>query len=95
MDLSGLARESERELEATSSDIRRNVPMHAVPWLVMTLEQVMALPLDPRAGFLLSKIDGRSTVEMILDMSGIREDEVIAILGRMVELRVIELRDAV
>jgi hypothetical protein len=32
---------------------------------------------------------------MILDMSGIREDEVIAILGRMVELRVIELRDAV
>jgi hypothetical protein len=90
-----LASDSEREFEAASSDIRPLVPLHAVPWLIMTLDQVRLMPLDSRAGRVLSLIDGRSTTEMILDMSGIQEDEAVAILARMLELGVIEIRDAV
>ena len=86
---------SEREFEAASSDIRPLMPLHAVPWLIMTLDQMKALPLDARAGRLLSLIDGRATIEMILDMSGIREDEAIDILARMLELGAIELHGAV
>ncbi len=94
-DLRGLARESEREFETASSDVRPLMPLHAVPWLIMTLDQVKALPLDARAGRLLSLVDGRATIEMILDMSGIREDEAVDILARMLELGAIELHDAI
>jgi len=93
-DLRAFARQSEREFEAASSDIRPIVPLHAVPWLIVTLDEVRELPLDPRAGLLLSLMDGRSTVEMILDMVGLPEDEAIAVLAKMVELEVIELHDA-
>lgn len=71
------------------------MPLRAVPWLVMTMDQVKGLPLDPRAGLIISLIDGLCTIEMILDMSGIPENEAIDILGRMMELKVIVLRDAV
>jgi hypothetical protein len=93
-DLSALARELEGEFEQSSSDIRPLMPLNAVPWFKSTLDQVKALPLDPRAGMLISLMDGKCTVEMILDMSGIREDDAIDILARMMELGVIELRDA-
>ena len=93
VDLSDFARQSEREFEAAASDIRPVVPLHAVPWLVVTLDHVKELPLDSRAGRLLSLIDGRSTVEMILDMAGLPEDDAIAVLARLVELQVIELHD--
>jgi len=93
-DLRDFARQSDREFEAASSDIRPIVPLHAVPWLIVTMDQAKELPLDSRAGLLLSLIDGRSTVEMILDMAGLPEDEAIAVLTKMVELEVIELHDA-
>jgi hypothetical protein len=86
--------ELEGEFEQSSSDIRPLMPLHAVPWFVRTVDQLKALPLDPRAALLVSLMDGRCTVEMILDMSGIREDDAIDILARMLELGVIELRDA-
>jgi hypothetical protein len=82
-----------REAEGTQSDIRPIVPMHAVPWLVATHEALRRLPLDARAGFIVSLIDGRCTVEMLLDVAGLPEDEVIALLGQLAELGAIELRD--
>ena len=66
-DLRGLARESEREFETASSDVRPLMPLHAVPWLIMTLDQVKALPLDARAGRLLSLVDGRATIDEVGD----------------------------
>ena len=93
-DLSGLARDSEREFTAATSDIRRVVAAAAVPWLIATHEQLLALPLDSRAGFVLSLIDVRCTVEMILDVAGLPEDEAIAILDNLRELGAIELYDA-
>jgi signal transduction histidine kinase len=43
------------------------------------------MPLDPRAGFVVSLIDGKCSVEMLLDISGMREDETLNILGKLVE----------
>lgn len=67
--------------------------MHAVPWLVVTLEQLRRMPLDGRAGFIVSLIDGRCTVEMLLDVAALPEDEVIALLGQLADLGAIELRE--
>jgi hypothetical protein len=66
----------------------------AVPWLVVTYDELQRLPLHPRAGFVVSLIDGRCTVEMLLDVSGMREDETLDILAELLRLGAIELRDA-
>ena len=91
VDLTEAARESERLLQ-TSSEVRRHVPLAAVPWLTFTLDQLRELPLDTRAGYLVSLIDGRSTVEMISVISGMDVDEVTGIFARLLELGAIELR---
>ena len=87
------ARDTERDFPAADSTVRPLVRPHSVPWLVMTYDQLRALPLDARAGFVLSRIDGRCTVEMIVDMTALPEDDTIGILGRLLELGAIELRD--
>lgn len=93
-DLELLAQAAEDDLEPPRSDVRRLVPLACVPWLVVSHEELITLPLDSRAAYLLSLVDGRCTVEMILDMACMRQDEVLDILGRLVLLHVIELHDA-
>jgi len=80
--------------EEDSGEVRPLVPMKSVPWLVMTLEQIRALPVDHRAGFILSLIDGRCSVEMILDMAGLPEQLALRIIATLMKHGAIELRDA-
>jgi hypothetical protein len=54
-----------------------------VPRLVVSMSQLKAMPLDDRAGFILSFVDGVYTVEMILDASAMRREEALAILGEL------------
>ena len=88
------ARESAREFEAAGSDIRSIVRLSAVPWLVVTYDALRELPLDARAGFVASLVDGRCTVEVLLDISGMPEDETLEILRDLVRLGAIDLKDA-
>lgn len=81
-------------VDDTPSDVRPIVPFRAVPWLVVTHDELRRMPLDSRSGFLVSLIDGRCTVEMLLDVAGLPEDDVIAMLAQLVRLGAIELRDA-
>jgi hypothetical protein len=53
------------------------------------MSQLKAMPLDDRAGFILSFVDGAYTVEMILDGSAMRREEALAILGELVARGVI------
>lgn len=92
-DLSPLARESERKLGASESDVRPIVSLAALPWLVLSHADLQKLPLDARAGFVLSLVDGRCTVEMLLDISGMPEDETVEILRELVRLGAVELRE--
>jgi hypothetical protein len=93
-DLGPLARRSERRLEATGSDVRSIVPLSAVPWLVVTYDQLQTMPLYAKDAFILSLVDGLSTVEVLLDISGLPEDDTIEILRKLLALGAVELHEA-
>jgi hypothetical protein len=50
------------------------------------------LPIDPRAAFLVSLVDGRCSLGTIADIAGIPADEAIGIFAMLVQLRIIELK---
>ena len=54
-------------------------------------DQIRWLTLDHRAGFLLSLIDGGSTVEQILDISGMTRLDALRIMYQLLDQRVISL----
>jgi hypothetical protein len=57
-------------------------------------DQIRWLSLDHRAGFLLSLVDGISTVEEILDISGMSRLEALRIMYALLEQRVITIETA-
>ncbi len=61
----------------------------SVPRLAVTQRQLMAMPLDHRAGFVVSFIDGTYTVEMILDVCPMPRERALAILGELAEQGII------
>ncbi len=77
--------------EERSGEVQRVLPTHAVPWLIVTLDAVRRLPIDPRVGFIVSLIDGRSTVEMIVDMAGFPRALTLRSLVKLLALGAIEL----
>jgi hypothetical protein len=98
VDMRQAARDSARGLKvadarATDSDVRPVVPLYAVPWLVVTFDELRRMPLDSRSGFVVSRIDGQCSVEVLLDLCGLGEDETLAILAQLLRLEAIELRD--
>jgi len=94
VDLGRFARDSEREIEeAPTSNVRALVSPSMVPWLVVTLDELRELPIDPRAAYLVSLVDGQCSVEMIADVAGIPGDDVIEIFATLVQLGAVELRD--
>jgi hypothetical protein len=68
-------------------------PLHRVPAVVMKRDQLRTLSLDHRAGFLLSLVDGVSSFELILDISGMARDDGLRILADLTQQRVIAVRD--
>jgi hypothetical protein len=54
-------------------------------------DQIRWLSLDHRAGFLLSLIDGHSTLDEVLDISGMPRLDALRILFSLIEERVIQL----
>ena len=63
----------------------------SAPKLVASRTVVAKAPIDTRAAFVLALVDGRNTVDAILDMSGMPVDEVKAILDRLARLGLIAL----
>ena len=63
-----------------------------IPVVVMEAGQLRRLPLDPRAGFLLSLIDGSTTTEDLLDISGMPRDEFRERLDVLIQERVVVLK---
>lgn len=62
---------------------RERVPLDSVPVVTVTREALLALPLDHRAGFMLTRIDGTSKVKAILDIAAMPSDEALALLGTL------------
>jgi hypothetical protein len=68
------------------------MPMLAsIPRLAVTQSELMAMPLDHRAGFVVSFIDGTFTVEMILDVCPMPRERALAILGELADKGIIDM----
>jgi hypothetical protein len=63
----------------------------SVPRLAVTQSQLMAMPLDHRAGFVVSFVDGTFTVEMILDVCPMPRERALAILGDLAAKGIIDV----
>jgi hypothetical protein len=67
-------------------------PLDRVPMVIVPRAQMRWLSMDHRAGFVLSLIDGSSSVEMILDMSGMPKLDAYRILHELVQQKIVSFR---
>jgi len=63
----------------------------AVPRMLRSPRELASAPLDNREGFLLAHIDGQTSVQALVDISGIPEDELLVLLQRFRRLGIISL----
>jgi hypothetical protein len=66
-------------------------PMDQVATVAVPPDQITWLSLDHRAGFLLSLVDGVSSIEEILDISGMSRLDALRIMYTLVQQNVIQL----
>jgi len=66
--------------------------MKGVPVLAMSPEQIKRLPLNHRAGFLLSQMDGAVDLEMLLAIAGMPPEEALRLIRDLYESGVITFR---
>ncbi|MCW5816899.1 MAG: hypothetical protein KIT84_38235 [Labilithrix sp.] len=67
-------------------------PLHRVPTVAVARDQLRWLSIDHKAGFVLSLVDGVSSLEMIIDVSGMPQLDTLRILSELVQQRIISLR---
>lgn len=67
-------------------------PLDRVPSVAVARDQLRWLSIDHKAGFVLSLVDGVSTLEMIIDVSGMPQLDTLRILSELVQQRIISLR---
>lgn len=67
-------------------------PLERVPFIAVPREQLKWLSIDHRAGFVLSHVDGISSIEQILDVSGMPVLDALRILYELAQQRVINFR---
>lgn len=63
-----------------------------IPTIIVPRTQMRWLSIDHRAGFILSLIDGTSTIEMVLDVAGMPKLDSLRILHELVQRRIVAFR---
>jgi len=63
----------------------------AVPQVIMSQDELLALPIDARTGFLLARIDGVSTLQTLLDVSSMPAGDAMALLEELLSLGAVRL----
>lgn len=66
-------------------------PLDQVMAVVVSPEEMQWLSLDHRSGFLLSLVDGQSTVDEILDISGMTRHDALKIILELMRQQVVQL----
>jgi hypothetical protein len=79
------------DVGAAAVKIASTTPRQSAPKLIASRATIAKAPIDTRTAFVLSLVDGRNSVEAIIDMSGMRADEVNTILARLGRLGLITL----
>jgi len=67
-------------------------PLDQVPVVAITPARLRERAFDHRTGFLLSQVDGASSLEMIIDVSGMTRVEALKGLNKLIEEGVLKLR---
>jgi hypothetical protein len=67
-------------------------PSDGVPVVAVPQAQMQWLSIDHRAGFVLSLIDGSSTLEMVIDVSGMQKLDALRILHALVQQRIVAFK---
>jgi hypothetical protein len=57
----------------------------------MSWDAVRSLPLDPRLAYLLSRVDGQSSIETLADVTGLPLDALLGQVAHLVDLGALEL----
>ena len=99
-DPTAFARQSESMLSVRAAakastgadEFTRFGSMTSIPWLTVPFNDLRTLQLDHRAGFVVSLVDGASTVEMLLDVCGMPEDEALRLLTTLAAQGIIAMR---
>jgi hypothetical protein len=65
-----------------------------VPCVIRRPEELAALPIDHRQGFLLAHVDGRASIEQILDVCAMPKEDAIFLLRQLVAMGVVALTNA-
>jgi hypothetical protein len=79
-------RAQQAALEAKLGDLKR------VPTVRLSPKELMQLKLDPRAGFVLSRLDGRMSCEAVFTVSGMSRLDTLRVLAHLLDQDVITLR---
>jgi hypothetical protein len=79
-------RAQQAALEAKLGDLKR------VPAVRLSHKELMQLKLDPRAGFVLSRLDGRMSCEALFSVSGMSRQDTLRVLAQLLDQDVITLR---
>jgi hypothetical protein len=67
-------------------------PLDRVPVVAVPRAQMRWLSMDHRAGFVLSLIDGSSSIDMILDVSGMPKLDALRILQELVQQKIVSFQ---
>lgn len=83
--------EAALDIASTVRPTSSTFSLSAVPKLVLSTRELMQLPLDHRAGFLLGHIDGMTDLRGVLDVAAMPTSEAVAILEELLALGAIRL----
>jgi hypothetical protein len=72
--------------ESDITTVRRRDRTLGVPRVIMSAALVRELPIDSRVAFVMSHIDGHTSLEALLDVTGFERAELLSILARLVRL---------
>lgn len=74
-----------------TSDAAHQLLRRTVPRVLRSPRELAAAPLDHREGFLLAHIDGKTSVQALIDISGMPDEDLLKLLQRLRRLAIITL----
>ena len=69
----------------------RRSPRRFVPRVLRSNDEIASMPIDHRGGFLLAHVDGVQTVDELLDVCAMPEDEAVRLIEQLVAIGAIAL----
>jgi hypothetical protein len=78
--------------EGASADEAWATAMQGTPVVVMPAEVLMGLPLDHRAGYLISLIDGATDLDTVLEIAMMPREDALRLLRDLFESGVVDFR---